>query len=294
MISLFTNYQKFSVKEVKKQNDQLYNRQYNEYNKQNSKEAIECFLDLLNAELCKDVMARIGDDIKFSKIFMIFIKHEQPQHRELYDTIKQRLQNIDVGKFPGANIKDMCFKMCKDIKALIKANKFDSKHNAKICRILTEAGGLNNSENSNPTYAKLTKVKKEIPKYNHMSNTDKLKAMTQAKVGLEEILRESQDMYKSMTDERSICWPPACSLSDTKVTPNHFGANLTQYTNGKQANTNHKSLLKKMESTRTGTEITSKAVTEVTIIVTTRRSLGMEEATKMHGKLNLPTRQRSQ
>ena len=68
--------------------------------------------------------------------------------------------------------------MRKDIKALIKATQFDSKHNAKICRILTEAGGLNNSEYSNLMYALLTNLKKEIPKHNHLLNTDKLKAMT--------------------------------------------------------------------------------------------------------------------
>ena len=105
-------------------------------------------------------MARIKDDMKFSEIFMIGVKHEQPQHGELYDAIKQSLLNINVGKYPGANIKDMCVKMRKDIKALIKAHQFDSKHNAKICRILTEARGLNNSEYANPMHVLLTKVKK--------------------------------------------------------------------------------------------------------------------------------------
>ena len=59
-----------------------------------------------------------------------------------------------------------------------KANQFDCKHNA-ICRILTEAGGLNNSEYSNPMYDMFTKVRKEIPKHNHMSNADKLTSMSE-------------------------------------------------------------------------------------------------------------------
>ena len=128
-------------------------------------------------------MARIEDDMKLSEIFMIFIEHEQPQHGELYDTIEQCLLNIDIGKFPGANMKHMCVKMRKDVKALIKANQFDSKYNAKICRILTEVRGLNNSEYANLKYALLFKVKKEIPKNNHLSNADKLKAMIMSKVG---------------------------------------------------------------------------------------------------------------
>ena len=74
-------------------------------------------------------------------------------------------------------------------------------------------------------------MKKEIPKNNHLSNTDKLNAMTMAKVGWEDILRQAEDMYKSMTAEGYICWPPACNPSDMKVPPSHFGANLTQFTN---------------------------------------------------------------
>ena len=86
------------------------------------------FLNSLNKELCKDFLARR--------------QHEQLQHRELYYVIKQQLININVGKFSGANIKEMCAKMQEDIKALVKVNQFDSKHNAKICQILTKAEQL--------------------------------------------------------------------------------------------------------------------------------------------------------
>ena len=51
MISLFTNYPKFSVKEVKKQN-LTYDFMYNAYNKQNYKEVIKCFLNLLKIPNC--------------------------------------------------------------------------------------------------------------------------------------------------------------------------------------------------------------------------------------------------
>ena len=107
MISLFTDYPKFWVEEVKKQNQNLYNGRYD---KQNNKEGIKCLLSSPNKELCKNKMARIEDNMKFSKFFMVFIKHEQPQHRELYDAIEQQLLNIDIGKFPGTNIKEMCVK----------------------------------------------------------------------------------------------------------------------------------------------------------------------------------------
>ena len=93
-------------------------------------------------------MAQFEDDTLFSQVFMILIKHKRPQHGELYDAIEQHLLNIDIGKFPGANIKDMCIEMQKDIEALVKANQFDSKYNARICRMLTEAGGINNSKSN--------------------------------------------------------------------------------------------------------------------------------------------------
>ena len=66
-----------------------------------------------------------------------------------------------------------------------------------------------------------------------------------SKVGWEDILREAEDMYKSITAEGYICWPPACNPSHTKVPPNNFGANLTQFTNGKQSNGINKSAIKK-------------------------------------------------
>ena len=156
-------------------------------------------------------------------------------------------------------------------------------------RVLTEAGGLNNSEYSNLMCALLTNVKKEIPKHNHLSSTAKLKAMTALSVGWENILREAEDLYKSMTAEGYICWSPDCNSSDTIVPPNHFGANLTQFKNGKQTNgTNHTNhLSRKTESTRTDTVL---RVMVVTTIVTTRRSLGTEGTTRMLGKLNLLTR----
>ena len=66
------------------------------------------FAKLIELKLCNDIMAWTDEDMLFSQVFMIFIEHEQPQHGELYDAIKKRLLNIDVRKFPGANINDMC------------------------------------------------------------------------------------------------------------------------------------------------------------------------------------------
>ena len=87
-------------------------------------------------------------------------------------------------------------------------------------------------------YALLTNIKREFPKHNHLSNADNLKAMTKENVGWEDIFREVEDMYKSMTAEGYICWPPAWNASDTKVPPHNSGGNLTQFTNRKQANGN--------------------------------------------------------
>ena len=56
MMSLFTNYPKFSVDDIKKQN-LVIKPHYDKYNKQNDIKATECFLNLLSSELCKDIMA---------------------------------------------------------------------------------------------------------------------------------------------------------------------------------------------------------------------------------------------
>ena len=59
-----------------------------------------------------------------------------------------------------------------------------------------------------------------------------------------------------MTAEGSICWPPVCGPSDTKVPPNHFGTNLAHFTNRnrnrKQFNCNQKSPVKKNPKYKNG------------------------------------------
>ena len=93
-------------------------------------------------------------------------------------------------------------------------------------------------------------------------------------------------LTKSMTAEGYICWLPACNPSDTKVSPNNFGADLTQFTNGKQSNGNHTSQQwRRTKSTRTEMVITTRMDMERKIIVITRRNLGMEGATRTLGKL---------
>ena len=57
MMSLFTNYPKFSLEGIKDQNDNIFSGMYDEYDKQNDIEATECLLNSLDSELCKDIMA---------------------------------------------------------------------------------------------------------------------------------------------------------------------------------------------------------------------------------------------
>ena len=55
--------------------------------------------------------------------------------------------------------------------------------------------------------------------------------MTAEKIGWEDILRQAEDLYKSMSAEGYICWQPACNPSDSKTPQNNFGENLTHFTN---------------------------------------------------------------
>ena len=79
MLILFKHYPKFTKDVIKKQNEDDYNPAYDDYNKQNNKDATECFMNSINEELRKELLVRIEDDMKFSEIFMIFIKNEHPQ-----------------------------------------------------------------------------------------------------------------------------------------------------------------------------------------------------------------------
>ena len=59
---------------------------------------------------------------------MEFIEHEQSQHVEFYVAIEQQLLNIDVERFPDANIKVLCVKIHKDI----------SKHWSRLINLLAK------------------------------------------------------------------------------------------------------------------------------------------------------------
>ena len=89
-----------------------------------------------------------------------------------------------------------------------------------------------------------------------------------------------------MTANRYIRWPPACNPCDSKAPLNNFGANLTQFTNRKLPNCNHKSAMKKNQKYENGNGIiTPRTVTDRTMIMITRINQGTEGATRTIGKL---------
>ena len=77
--------------------------------------------------------------------------------------------------------------MRKIIKGLVRANQYDSKHNSRLCCVLIQAGGLNNKEFTLPLHMKLKDIKTEITGSSHLNCQDKLRRMTNKKVGFEDI-----------------------------------------------------------------------------------------------------------
>ena len=120
MLSVFTNYPKFSMEEIKLQNE-IYVAECDEFDKQNDKEAIICFLNCLDDQLHQDIWTRIESDMLFTEVFMIFIQHERPQNGETYDSLEQKLINFDnnLKNYAGSNTKDICADMRKMIKGLV-------------------------------------------------------------------------------------------------------------------------------------------------------------------------------
>ena len=129
--------------------------------------------------------------------------------------------------------------------ALQKANTYNNKHNAKLCRIFTEAGGLNNSEYQTPMYQLLDKVKRAVGEVSHLNNQDKLKTMSRKGVGWSDILKEAEETYKGMTIERNVRWPPACNTTNLKAPATNFGANLVQTMGKGHNNSNRKGKFKR-------------------------------------------------
>ncbi|MGB0787892.1 MAG: hypothetical protein ACPGR1_07830, partial [Candidatus Poseidoniaceae archaeon] len=127
---------------------------------------------------------------------------------ETYDTIERKILEMKVKDYPGANIKAMVIDARQYIKSMVMARQWDSKNNTKLCRILTEAGGLSNPEYSTPMYSFLNEVKEEVAKITHLNNTDKAKTMSRKNLGWDDILKKAEHHYNELTTPGCIRWPP--------------------------------------------------------------------------------------
>ena len=97
--------------------------------------------------------------------------------------LEHAIRNMKVGNFPGANTPAMCQEIREKITAMIKADAWDSKNNIHVVRTLTESGGSNNEECSNPMFDMLRKVKEVERQTEHMTFKEKNQHMAGKKVG---------------------------------------------------------------------------------------------------------------
>ena len=89
MLNLFKHYPKFTAEVVKTQNENWYDTLYDDFDNQNDKDAIECFVNSISKELRKELLIKSEENMKFSELFMIFVENKRPQSGELYDTIEK-------------------------------------------------------------------------------------------------------------------------------------------------------------------------------------------------------------
>jgi len=172
--------------------------------------------------------------MKFTDIFMMFIDIERPQNAELYDSYEHKVLSMQASSYPGADIVAMAEYARENIVAMIRGNAWDSKNNIALTRILIEAGGKDNEEYSHPMHQLMTKVREEVSQVTHLNNKEKDEALAQKDVGWEDILGKAEELYRTMTVEGSVRWPPACNVNDSRAPPRGYGAHLTQYKfNGK-------------------------------------------------------------
>ena len=240
MVSVFTHYPEFTFAKMRKQNETIC-QEYDAYDTQNDNDALECFMNCLGEELRRRIRVKSKRDMKFSDIFMMFIDIERPQNAELYDSYEHKVLNMQASSYPGADIVAMAEYARENIVAMIRGNAWDSKNNIALTRILIEAGGKDNDEYSHPMHQLLTKAREEVSQVSHLNNREKDHALSQKEVGWEDILGKAEELYRTMTVDGSVRWPPACNINDSRAPPRGYGANLTQYkfNNGKKDKKTH-------------------------------------------------------
>ena len=80
---------------------------YNSYDQQNDESSCTFLLNSLKKSLKKTILQKVNKEDGFAVVLTTFVEHEQPISRELYKSIKQKILNIDVGKYPQLNITKM-------------------------------------------------------------------------------------------------------------------------------------------------------------------------------------------
>ena len=117
-----------------------------------------------------------------------------------------------------------------------RRNTWDSKNNIALTRLLINAGSKENEEFSYPMHKLLTEVRKEVSQVTHLNNKEKDKALATKGVGWDDILKEAERLYRTMTVAGKVRWPPQCNIDDSKAPPQGYGAHLTQYKFGNNGN----------------------------------------------------------
>ena len=241
MINLLREYPRFNKKGAKDQQTE-YAQMYDSYDQQNDESARTFLLNSLKKSLKKTILQKVNEEDGFAVVLMTFVKHERPISGELYESIEQKILNIDIRKYPQRNIT----KMVKDLQVLLNtldtANAWDSKNNPELCRILVEAGSppqVKNEEYSLPLNQKLTQVKKAVISLNHLNNKDKHLELMKSDLDWKNILEEAESLHGSLTVSGRIRWPFMQDAKDTRTPKQEV--NLTQATDVRnQAPRGHK------------------------------------------------------
>merc|ERR1711884_155072 len=235
MESVFTHYPQLTSLKIRKQNKE-YDAKYDEYDHQNDKDAIACFLNSLGEDYRRRLRVKSSriKKLKFTDIFMMFIEIERPQNAKLYDSMEKKVLNMQPSDYPGGDIVKMSDFAREHIVAIFRGNAWDSKNNIALTRILIEAGGKENEEFLNPMHLLLTKVRKAVAQVTHLNSAEKDEKLSSQGLGWEDILNEAEELYRTMTVDGNVRWPPQCSVDDSKAPPQGYGAHLTQFRpNGK-------------------------------------------------------------
>ena len=230
MVDVLTHYSRLNKFEVKKQDKDWFKKAMDIYDKSNDRSAKTFLLNSLHEDLRYKIKRKIkSEDITFAEGLLIFIEEIRPNTTDNDKALVEKALRLTPANYPGHNVSLYVADVYPKLEQLTTARIWDSMETARLCRMLSQAGGPTNYEYSHSLLTKLNAINSVCPTIRTLTNKERHEKLQDLELSWIEVLECAEREYKNQMTDGFVRWPFACNAHDSKAPPSGFGsANLSQ------------------------------------------------------------------